>query len=66
MVLGDGSDHTRVRHPSMERAVTEARRLAASNKGQRFFVLKCIGAAVIEDPVKWIHSDDALDSEIPF
>lgn len=60
MVLCDGSEYTRVRHNTKDRAVQEAKRLAAQTKGVKFFVLECIGAAVVEDPVRWIgtSSDD--------
>jgi hypothetical protein len=62
MVLADNSSHTAYRHASHGSAVTEAKRLAAQNKGVKFFVLASVGHAVVRDPVEWT----AYDIEIPF
>ena len=53
MVWCETTSYTRVHHPTREAAINEAKRLAFQNKGQRFFVLAPIGAAVVRDPVEW-------------
>lgn len=61
MVLSDLSAVTCVRHPSLEIARTEAKRLAALNQNVKFFVLASLGHCVRNDPVTWEQHDD-----IPF
>lgn len=57
MVLADNSQHTRVRHQHEGAAKAEAERLAAQHPGVKFYVLQCIGAAVVEKPVRWMEAD---------
>lgn len=58
MVLADNSNVTNVRHKSLEGAQREARRLADTNPGVRFFVLASVGHALRADPVVWEQHDD--------
>lgn len=46
MVLADGQTYTKFRHTTYDSAITEAKRLAASNPTTKFFVLGCFGAAL--------------------
>lgn len=48
-------------HTDYESALTEAKRLARSNAGEKFYVLKTVALAEIRDPVEVITFDD-----IPF
>lgn len=61
MVLGDGSGSTHIRHDTLDKARTEAERLARLNPGTKFYVLASLGHAVRNDPVVWEQHDD-----IPF
>lgn len=45
MVHRDGSVGPSVKHDTEEKAVEEAKRLAATNPGQKFYVLVALGAA---------------------
>jgi hypothetical protein len=59
MVLAENSNQTTKRHSFLDQAKAEAKRLAASNPGIRFFVLQSLGAHIHE--VSWEQHD-----EIPF
>lgn len=61
MVLSDMSDFTRYRHDTFKKAKIESERLARENPGTKFFVLKCVGYSMKNDPVDWVEVD-----EIPF
>lgn len=65
MVLSDRSAETRVRHPNIDLARNEAKRLALANPGVKFFVLASLGHAVTPEPVTWQRHEDVSD-EIPF
>lgn len=62
MVLSDNSHETRMRHTSFDLAQKEAKRLAATCRGVKFFVLECKGAALVSEPVNWIEAE----IELPF
>lgn len=53
----------RYEHGSRDSAAAEAKRLAKLHPGERFYVMEPIGAAMVEDPVKWIEFDS---DEMPF
>lgn len=61
MVLAEGSSETNKRHSTLALATAEASRLARTEPGKRFYVLKSVGAAIMDDPVSWLDADD-----IPF
>ncbi|MFG1461787.1 hypothetical protein V5F77_02725 [Xanthobacter sp. DSM 24535] len=43
------------RHPSQASALAEAKRLAALNPGQKFYVLQPLAIAATRDPVEIVH-----------
>lgn len=65
MVLADktalpgwGTGAPVVRHDTIDKARSEAKRLAGLNPGTRFFVLASLGHMIKSDPVIWEqHSD---------
>lgn len=57
MVLRDGTTYTSYRHETEESARKEAERLARENPNTRFYVLRCVGAAIcLRSPVAWMPS----------
>lgn len=61
MVMVDHAEPPRVRHRSEDDAMAEARRLANKLPGRKVFVLGCVGAMIVKDPVQWLPGD-----RIPF
>ena len=63
MVMSDRPESypPRVRHPTLDIARNEAKRLANTNPGTKFYVLASLGHMLRDDPVSW-HAHD----EIPF
>lgn len=56
------------RHSSFASAKTEAKRMAAQNRGERFYVLNTIGNALVSND-SWTLSNEGFyecDEELPF
>lgn len=66
MVMPDLSSDTTYphRHDSLQSARDKADSLALKNRGVKFFVLECVGAAIAtRDPVEWIEPLRTLDDD---
>jgi hypothetical protein len=61
LVWSEVGGSPRYKHETFDAAKEEARRLAASNAGTKFYVLGAEGFALKQDPVTWVETD-----EIPF
>lgn len=66
LVWNPSTNYTQRQHKTFEAAKAEAKRLAAQNKGSRFYVLGALGCAVVNEPIQWIENDFDLDAAIPF
>lgn len=60
MVFGEGQRAPAVMHHSPESATDEARRLARTNPGLRFFVLEAKRGYMTADPITEIEIDDGI------
>lgn len=49
-----------VKHSDIQKAQSEAKRLARKEPGVKFHVVALIGTAQLRDPVEWVEHDDMI------
>lgn len=60
VVWNPGSGSPKFRHPTESAARAESERLAETNPGSKFYVLRALGVAVVERPAVYTKLSDGL------